>query len=478
MPDSNTVLTALGLDLSQYESSMDKASKVNDRFRGSVAAVDEWVRKIPIVGAAYASTIGALADGFSEARLQGREFARIMGQDVSGSLSETTKQIEDINDALHALKNPSLGKIFAGGLVDIFTSGATNPTGLPGSKQRGEDEEKINALETRRKDLLGQIGDLARLEAMAQSELLAGSKQQSDLLRIEITRRQKIIEAEKEAYKLGGPERAKWSKQVNDALAKQIELQNEIAKGEARGAESRRISFASDLENQRAIAYFQHSGNQRDIANSELINAQIKYAADKNAKASEETLKADVAALEIAKDHVKTTQTDYMYAVHQVELQTMAMALEVDGQTRAANQAKIRLQYENAIVSALAHGNKELAENLSKQQKIAKEAEAIREYKLGAGGRAKEKQEERKQAQIARIVRSQQKSREENERRNAPKPRQDHMLPPTHLAKPGHLIPGGSSLLDVKPKEKQTPDAVAVVGMQEFVTRLFKALEQ
>ena len=84
---------------------------------------------------------------------------------------------------------------------------------------------------------------------------------------------------------------------------------------------------------------------------------------------------------------------------------------EVRGKTRAANLAKIQAQYEVQIVNERRHGNIELADALEKQRQSALLAEQIREYELGAGGRAKERQEELRRAQVARIVESQQRNK-------------------------------------------------------------------
>lgn len=410
----NEILTALGLDLTQYETGVSRAAQLTQLLGRAIDGVDGGLRKIPVVGGAYAATLGNIVDGFAQATVNAREFSRIMETDVSGSLEGSIVHVEQINDQIkkladHPIQNrvtSFLGGLFSGkkddvlgGIKELFT----------GEKQ----EKEILALDRRREETLERISDLRIRETQAQSEAYSKNKLATDLARINLTLGEKNLAAEQLAFALGGPDKAKWSDQVNHRLEEQLALNEDIARQETAAAVARNQTFKAELESRTAIAALQASGNQRTIAEEELRAAKQRLSINKaSGAATEQQLARDEASVKIAEQALAFAKKEYENQVKQSELHTRVVELEVTGQTRAANQARIREQFEVQITEAKRRGNIELASQLEKQQKLAGLQEAVRQYELGAQGRAAERLAERKRAQTIRIVESQQRSRD------------------------------------------------------------------
>lgn len=467
----NEILTALGLDLSQYETGVNKAAQVTNLLSHAIDAVDGGLRKIPVVGAAYSATLGHIIDGFAQATLNAREFARIMQTDVSGSLRGSVVHVEEINAQIKKLADAPiqnrvtafLGGLFKGKKGDVF--GGIEEL-FTGKKQ----EEAILALDRRREEILENISELRRRETQALSEAYSKSKLATDLSRINLTLGERNIEAQKIAFALGGPDKAKWTEQVRHGLEEQLALNESIATQERAAAVARNQVLLADLKSRAAIASLQANSNQRQIAEEELRIAKEKAAINQaSGAATNEQIEKDKTDIKIAEQGVAIAKRNYDLEVKQADLHNRAIELEIHGQTRAATQARIREQFEIRITEAKRRGNVELATQLEREKKSAQLQEAIRQYKLGAGGRAAERQRERTEARISRTVEAQLRTREQGQ------------LDAAGGLHSGGLITGGlrsgglgGRMLITKPAAKK-PEPV---NFQAFTERLFRLLEK
>ncbi len=445
MPDENTVLTALGLDTSQFEDGMSRATGKANVFMQVLNSVDKELRAIPIIGDIYSATFGKIATGFAESRLQAREFARIMATDVRGSLSGSTQQIEEINTQLADLGRGS----FARNISDFFHR--FNQWRLRGkedvnfNEQNEERQRQAEALEQRRRDLIKDIPGLIKLEGDAISENVSGSAKQSELLRIELETRQKIVAIQAESFALFGPDqeakRLAFVKEQSEEYRRQGDLRKD--------ASARRFQLQK-VDNEQSVVQsgLAARGDTRAAAN-EAVHAAEQRQGILEKTNSEEKAAAD-AALLVAKNQAIEAEAEYLLKRHQLEIETTLMELRVSGQTRAANQAEIQSRYETRIAEEKKRGNNELADSLKKQQDLAKLSEDIRLYKLGARGRARERLTERHEAQVKRIVESQARA---------------------------HLHPSGLTSGGLTVKQKDTPQKVQLDGAQQFQEKLTTLLE-
>lgn len=418
MGNENTVLTALGLDVSGFEAGTDSASGKVKTFLQGVAALDTELRKIPVLGDIYAITFGRIGEGFARTREEAREFARIMRTDVSGSLEGSIRQIDDINRAMGELKTGGFSRFLSDkitnahrGLENVLSFGGLNRGSI--EEERALNETKLNV---RRAELQRDAVGLYEQEARARSEIYAQSTRESDEARIQIDFANRKVAAEEEATRLGGPERAKWSTLTQDNLKKEIALAEDLRTAEQHAADARQSELRINLNYATELSRLQVQGNDREIAAAGVRKAlqQVNNAAYGTAEQKAQA----AAALTIAKNAETAAKIQYEYAVRNAQIQTEVLELEVTGQTRAANQAKIRAQYETQIAEAAKSHNTELEKSLRAQQQSAQLAEKIREYNLGARGRAAERQQERHAAQVARIIQSRDRNTAINEAHN------------------------------------------------------------
>ena len=250
MPNENTVLTALGLDTSQFQTSASQASGIVGNLVQGFNALDSEIRKIPIAGDIYAITLGRIVEGFAEAREGGREFARIMRTDVAGSLQGTMTQIDETTAALQKLRNPSIGRNladFAKFQLSILTFNKLGD--INAFDRRGQ---QANVLAQKRVDLEIQAVGLYKQEATARSEAYAKSTLQSENARIDLEYADKRVAAEQEATRQGGPERDKWETQIIYKLNKELKILENVRDAEKQAA---RVRFEqSKLQNTSTIA--------------------------------------------------------------------------------------------------------------------------------------------------------------------------------------------------------------------------------
>lgn len=440
MASENTILTALGLDAEGFQSGMSRATDSTNLFVKGLSSANVLLMNIPVVGLALAVVFEQMASGFAQSREEAREFARIMNTDVTGSLEGTIRQIDDINGALQKSREPSFGRFLSDKLINAHR-GAENILSF-GGLNRGSIEEERASNETnlnlRRAGLQLKAVDLYKQEAKARSEIYAQSTRESAQARIQLDLANRKVAAEDEATRLGGPDRARWSTITKDNLKKELDLAEDIAESETRSADARRGALLIELDYAKEVSRLQVQGNEREIAaaNTKRALQQVGNAA----YGTDEQKKQAAAALVVAKNAEVAANIQYEFAKRNLQIQTEVMELEVTGQTRAANQAKIRAQYETQITEQEKSGNKELAESLRHQQQLASIAEKTREYNLGAHGRAAEIQKERHDAQVARII----ESRERNKAVNAAHNKlsdlsKTHMAGPTHMAAPIHM---------------------------------------
>lgn len=469
MASENQILTALGLDVSQFEEGAAKGTRATKALLGAIASVDIELRKIPLLGDIYSATFGKIADGYSQTALEAREFSRIMSTDVGGSLDGALQQIDDLNSHLHELKTGSFSRTISdlvsnlgnfakvtGGAAGGFFSNLIPDKIKSGAKNLGKDysdnfkagvdaagalvpdsikdivdnakegagqfdqaqierDKKIAAAEKRKQDVIKITSDLLQRQAVAHSDITKGSEEEAELDRIRIGADQKIFEAEQRAFKQGGPERDKWEKSIVDRLEKETSLYNIIANNEQKAASKKYQFRRADLDASKKIAELQYSGNERDIAAEELRLAKEKEVLSRTKGTAEEQARAQAAVSE-AEQRNLLTKHNYDLAVEQLGIETKLMDLRVRGQTRAAVQTEIQLHFQQRINEETRRGNVELAKELNAQQKLAKLQEAIRQYELGGRGRAAERRQERHAARTARVVQSRLNERELDQR--------------------------------------------------------------
>lgn len=466
MPDENTVLTALGLDTSQFESATTSAAGKVNAFIQAANSLDKELRKIPIVGDLYAISFGKIAEGFAQTREEGREFARIMRTDVNGSLEGTEQKLDDINNSLAKLKTGS----FSRSISDFATNAtrvlridkASNVVGdafkltrdnLPlleskvknvfaplrgkssfvdgildgfGKAERAaksffsvtsaqkERESQITEEQKERQRLLESLVSLYEKSATANSAAYSQSQLATEQAKIDLDISNKKEEAQRKIGALAGPDRAKWDAKYEEALRVELGLLDKVADKEKQASQTR--FNQANLQNISSVAssYFEAAGNARDIANQQVSAANENLQLLKDS--TQEQKNAAQAALDIARNHQAEVEIEYELSKRQLDLETELMSLEVSGQTRAANQTKIQAQYETRIADELRRENVERANALKSQMESAKLAEAVRLYELGAGGRARERQEERRKAQEVRIVQNQQRNRDADDK--------------------------------------------------------------
>lgn len=411
MADSNTALVALGLDVSQFENATNRGTASVNSFLGAMAKADGELRKIPVLGDIWALTIGRIAEGLAQTREQSREFARIIGTDVKGSLEGTRSQINEINVALKAIREGS----FSRSTTDFLTNLYHKRDFQHGISPQNTRAEQDAALVERRIALEETIVELYKQEATARSDAYSKSQNASEIARIEVEYADRLVAAQKEAVELGGPN-FKNSKDIVDNMERELELAKDIKEAQLQAAEIRRRSLVIDLDYAQEVSRLQVAGNEREIAAAAVkranqqVNNVFYGTAEEKAQAA--------AQLVIAKNAETAAKIQYEYAVRNAQIQTEVLELEVTGQTRAANQAKIRAQYETQIAEAAKSHNTELEKSLRAQQQSAQLAEKIREYNLGARGRAAERQQERHSLQIARIIESRDRNTAFNEAQN------------------------------------------------------------
>src|SRR6187402_3438305 len=109
MATQDGIITALGLDTTEYIDGLQMATTATEGF---IKTINGTLSAIPIFGQVYAS----LVDGFSKARIAAREFQLTMNTDVSGSLEGTKSQLVDINSQLKELTQWSTSRTLATGL--------------------------------------------------------------------------------------------------------------------------------------------------------------------------------------------------------------------------------------------------------------------------------------------------------------------------------------------------------------------------
>lgn len=517
MGNENTILTALGLDTSQFEDGTGRATRATYGFTQAANALHSELISIPIIGDLYRITFGRIVEGFAEAREQGREFARIMRTDVSGSLEGTVGKIEDINKSLKDLKTGSAGRIVAdffkdtagaakttGGNLGIpkgveflkaftsalipdaakkagswyaenFAEGAETVGGFLKKNAIGETQgdrraQQIKDEEEARRNLVESLVPLYDRMARAQSSSYSKSVLETEQLKIQAEAATKRAALEEEATKLFGPNVEDRPEADNKAMQAKLDAIGHIEDAESHAAQMRYQAHLDALNHSKEQTNLELSGNERLRAAEDVANARRKQAT----AITNEEKQAAFAALEIAYKRQEIAKKEYDFAVRNAELQTQHQQLLVTGQTRAAKQAEIRMRFEVQIAQAMQHQNKELAEQLKAQEKAARFAEAEREYDLGGRGRARERKQERDARHHARVVASRENARNHPEGLGGG-------LTTYGLGDHGGLFAGHIGIGLPRPradKPASTPTPVSIKGMEDFATKLFEALKQ
>lgn len=478
MPNENTILAALGLDTTQYETGVNLAIGKTNSFIATLNGADEALRAIPIAGQLYGATFGLIFEGFANMRNQAREFDRIMRVDVSGSFEGTLNQIYSINDALEKIKKGE--GTWAQGLSDTFRNLKNIVAFRQGDVMSpvAERQQQQNQLEAERVRLQEQLVSLYDQQAKSQSEAYSKSSEETASAALNLSYHERNIALDAKFTKEFGPDQVKWTDEqwaLRERIFQISRATYELDKqASAAQFQAQRIDFDFAAE----VSRLKVDGNNRDIAAAALrrADAQAELAVTKEQKA------AAAANQTIAYNALELAKQQYDYAVRQSEIQSLVADLQVRGQTRAANQARIRAEYEVRIADAHQHGNAELAAQLEAQRDSALLGEQIREYSLGARGRAAERLAERHNAQIARIVQSQQHNKEYAEKQSAKVG--GSLTGKTHLEKPGHLILPKhltGSLLDRRPqsqrKEKIKIDPESTKPQEQILTDIYRELQ-
>lgn len=414
MPDENKILTALGLDTSQFESGVNRAANRVSVLTGALNSVDKELRRIPLVGAIYEISFGKIVDGFVQIREQGRDFSRTMRTEVAGGLDETLAKIDDITEQLKNLKTSDWSRSIADFFKDAFDSkgrSVLEMTQLGGQQFKGASatrDKQSNILEKERADLIAKVVAAHEQDARARSTAYSQSILETDQARIQQEYSTQLAKIQKEREAHGGPG------QENKAVIANLENEKRLitAVRDAEIESAKRRASERTLQNSASVAasYEAAAGNARSAAATQLRIAKERYEIERNG--TKEESEAALAAVNVAQNQVHSAQIEYEFAKRQSDIETELIDLQVRGQTRAANQAKIRADFSTRIAEEERRGNQALADNIKLQQKAAVLAEEIREYELGGTGRARERQEERRKAQVARIAQSRLDQRE------------------------------------------------------------------
>lgn len=400
---ASQILTALGLDVTQFETSANKTDMFTRRMVHGFELVDGAIRKIPIVGELYAGTIGRLVDETAEATRVQREFARIMETDVTRSLHGTVNQIDDITQALKELNKVSISRT----ITDVFTLFKSRGH-VDRSKER---EEAALVLQGKRTALIQRSVELVAQEENSRSAIASGSEVEAERTRLRLGYEEKILQATEEARKQGGPDRDQWEKAIIDRLEQQKSIYKEVYDRESESIETRFAASQEELRTSIKIAEIHFKGNERDIASEEFkLALRKKQLADQGGTAEDQAEASRNA--QVAKFQNDLAQRNYDLTVAQLSIETKLMEAKVTGQTRASNQLEIQARYALQIVEATRRGNTELARQLATQQKLSQLQEAIRQYQLGGRGRAAERRQERNSARTARTVEARLRDRE------------------------------------------------------------------
>lgn len=450
---SNNALTALGLDITQFETAANKTDHLTRVMAHGFELVDSAVRKIPIVGSLYAATIGRMVDESAELVRSGREISKIMETDVSRSLHGAVGQIDDITEALQKLNKVSISRSVYDFWVLLKTRGHQDNAAI-------RDANAVNLVE-KRTALIQKSVELTAQEENSRSAIAAGSEVEAERTRLRLDYENKILRAQEEFNKFPKDKR---EQAVIDRLKEQKEIYKEVYDRELEAIETRFAARQEELRTSVKIAEIHFKGNERDIAAEELkLAIRRQQLAEQGGTAEDQANAARDA--KVAKSNSDLAQRNYDLTVAQLTIETKLIEAKVTGQTRAANQLEIQARYALQITEATRRGNSELAKQLAAQQRISQLQEGIRQYELGGHGRAAERRQERHSARTARVVQSRLTERELDQRIG-------NQGPGSGL-RAGGLTSGGLA----RPKQSVTqPKQVPMTEVQNFMKQVVDAL--
>lgn len=393
--------------MSEYSDNISVATSDTNKFLTVVESVSDTLRKIPIVGGIFST----FSDAMKQPVLQAREFDRIMGTETGNSLRATEAKIKSITEELKKIEHGGSAQFL--GDLQSKVSGSLfkelfNTQNIEDPIERREAQRKAYVKE--RLNLEREIIALYKLEAQAQSVAYSKSAQTTELAKANIEYSDRNAENKAKLIELFGPE-AQWNNTINNTLRKQNDISAEIQTKQVALIAAKYQQFRIETDNAQNISRIQVDGNAREIAAANLRTAlQIS-----ELQGTTEQNRQRATAVILAQNAVELANQQYDYQVKQSELQTIVIDLQTRGQVRAANQAKIRADYEVKIAEALQHQNTELAKGLETQKQSALLAEQLREYRLGARGRSAERLKERRDARDARVIESRNKSHENDQ---------------------------------------------------------------
>lgn len=239
MANENAVLTALGLDTSQYEAGINKATRATQAFIQVGNTLDQFIRQIPVVGTLWEITGGKVVDAFADMRTAARDFQQVMSKDTTGSLSASLSKIQEINKQIKETRDFSLSRSIAESFQDpmgLLKKGMAS-VGLGqytkgGMVPQGEiDREKRDIDLTReRAKILSQLVPLYNDEAEAQSVAYSNSKFLTSERRNQLDLASKLSEIAEEAASRYGPEADRKRIGTEEMANKEIAKRTEIVK--------------------------------------------------------------------------------------------------------------------------------------------------------------------------------------------------------------------------------------------------------
>lgn len=360
MANENAVLTALGLDTSQYESGINKATRATQAFIQVGNSLDQFIRQIPLVGTLWEVTGGKVVDAFADMRTAARDFQQVMSKDTTGSLSASLSKIQEINKKIKETRDFDLSRSIAEAFQDpagylkkgMATIGLGKYT-KGGMVPQGEiDREKRDIDLTReRAKILSQLVPLYNEEAEAQSVAYSNSKLLTSERRNQLDLASKLAEIAEDASSRYGPEADRKRIGTEEMANKEIAERTEIVKKQY-AAELALITEKLALEKQlndlseksSAITAFSIPAEQHLLAlkqayvDAEKSGAEYDSAVRSNIK---EDIERTGTALSIASNNV--VEQEKQNEIYKERLRLQQQLADLDKQSLEANEGGTEL---------------------------------------------------------------------------------------------------------------------------------------
>lgn len=405
MATQDGIITALGLDTTEYTEGLQLATTATEGF---IKTINGTLSAIPIFGQVYAS----LVDGFSKARVAARQFQLTMDTDVSGSLEGTKSQLVDINAQLKDLTEWSTSRTLATGLHDLFAVDLNPFNSDENSRWEVQRQNQILDLQQKRTQLIARSVELYKEEQKSTSAVYAQSQKETELaaLRLELATRTANIPKEQEGlfgpadsrseqkqYEADqyGKERLKQINDLEDARTKEIYARNNL------------LIQANLYEQQSAKIAANKLPIDQAALNITRAMAELETAQDMGIKEG----------IDAANTKLNVAQTEYSVAVREKKLRDDLLA----GETKLSKMrleganayevklAEIKQKYLGPLSEAIAHNDAAQINALTSQQGDEQSSAATSYRTSGPQARAQARQEARTAAREARVTATQQR---------------------------------------------------------------------